>query len=144
MKILVRLFCSTVVATTFPPVFGAFADDEQDFRTMEVPNEVYVCESLEQLKRLKLTGEQREEEQVTESKEMASSRPTPVDNHRYIFAGRVTPPPRKTRFRPLVKRYRTGFPPAGFQRKVSKLFNYISFPFPKLDVAQSQQPILNV
>ena len=30
------------------------------------------------------------------------------------FAGRVTPTPRKTHFRPLVRRYRTGFPPARF------------------------------
>ena len=41
------------------------------------------------------------------------------------FAGLVTQPPRKTRFRPLVRRYRTGFPPAGFQRKVSKRYPYM-------------------
>jgi hypothetical protein len=41
-------------------------------------------------------------------------------------------PRRKTRFRPLVRRYRTGFPPAGFLRKVSVLFPYISSSFPKL------------
>jgi hypothetical protein len=42
-------------------------------------------------------------------------------------------PRRKTRFRPLVRRYRTGFPPARFLRKVSKLFPYISSSsFPKL------------
>ena len=35
------------------------------------------------------------------------------------FAGRVTPTPRKTRFRPPARLYRTGFPPAGFQQKVS-------------------------
>ena len=40
------------------------------------------------------------------------------------FAVRVTSTPRKTRFRPLVRRYRTRFPPAEFQRKVSKLFRY--------------------
>ena len=43
---------------------------------------------------------------------------------------------RKTRFRPLVRRYRTGFPPARFLRKVSELFPYISSPFPKLCLAQ--------
>ena len=31
------------------------------------------------------------------------------------FAVRVTHAPRNTRFRPLVRRYRTGFPPAGFR-----------------------------
>ena len=45
-------------------------------------------------------------------------------------------PRRKTRFRPLVRRYRTGFPPARFLRKVSKLHPYISSPFPKLCLAQ--------
>jgi hypothetical protein len=45
-------------------------------------------------------------------------------------------PQRKTRFRPLVRRYRTGFPPAGFLRKVSDLLPYISSPFPKLCLAQ--------
>ena len=39
---------------------------------------------------------------------------------------------RKTRSQPLVRRYWTGFPPAGFLRKVSNLFPYISSPFPKL------------
>ena len=39
---------------------------------------------------------------------------------------------RKTRFRPLVRRYRTGFPPEGSLRKVSDLLPYISSPFPKL------------
>ena len=57
----------------------------------------------------------------------------------YASQDGLPPPPRKTRFRPLVRRYRTGFPPAGFQRKVSKLFPYISFPFPKLGLAQSHQ-----
>jgi hypothetical protein len=41
-------------------------------------------------------------------------------------------PRRKTRFRPLVRRYRTGFPPAGFLRKVSVMFPHISSSFPKL------------
>ena len=40
------------------------------------------------------------------------------------------PPPRKTHFQLLVRRYWTGFPPARFLRKVSKLYLYISFPFP--------------
>ena len=35
------------------------------------------------------------------------------------FAVRVSPTPRKTRFRPLARRYRAGFSPAGSQRKVS-------------------------
>ena len=35
------------------------------------------------------------------------------------FAGWITPPPRKTRFRLPAKLYRTGLMPAGFQRKVS-------------------------
>ena len=56
------------------------------------------------------------------------------------FAVRVTHAPRKTRFRPLVRRYRTGFPPAGFQRKVSELFPYISFSFPKLGLTQAGWP----
>jgi hypothetical protein len=42
------------------------------------------------------------------------------------------PAPRKTRFRPLVRRYRTGFPPARFQRKVSDQLPFISSSFPKL------------
>ncbi len=33
------------------------------------------------------------------------------------FAGWVTPPPRKTRFRLPARLYRTGFPPAGFQKR---------------------------
>ena len=37
-----------------------------------------------------------------------------------------------TRFRPLVKLYRTGFPPAGLLRKVSDLHSYISSSSPKL------------
>jgi len=51
------------------------------------------------------------------------------------------PAPRKTRFRPLVRRYRTGFPPAGFLRKVSKLSPYISSSLPKLCLAQSCRPV---
>ncbi len=42
------------------------------------------------------------------------------------------PTPRKTRLRPLVRRYRAGFPPARFQRKVSDQPPFISSPFPKL------------
>ncbi len=37
------------------------------------------------------------------------------------FAGWITPPPRKTRFRLPARLYRTGLIPAGFQRKVSEL-----------------------
>ena len=37
------------------------------------------------------------------------------------FAGWITPPPRKTRFRLPAKLYRTGLLPAGFQRKVSEM-----------------------
>ena len=48
------------------------------------------------------------------------------------FAGRVTHVRRKTRFRPLVKRYRTGFPPAGLLRKVSDLYSTFHPPFPRL------------
>ena len=50
---------------------------------------------------------------------------------------RVTPTARKTRFQPLVRRYRTGFSPAGFQRKVSESYPYISSSSPKLCLAQS-------
>ncbi|MCG8586066.1 MAG: hypothetical protein MI757_15265, partial [Pirellulales bacterium] len=32
----------------------------------------------------------------------------------------------------MAQRYRTGFPPAGLIRKVSKYASYISSPFPKL------------
>jgi hypothetical protein len=48
------------------------------------------------------------------------------------FAGRVTRIRRKTRFRPLVKHYRTGFPPAGLLRKVSDLQSTFLPPFPSL------------
>lgn len=48
------------------------------------------------------------------------------------FAVRVTPTPRKTHFRSLVRRYRTGFPPARFLRKVSDSLPNISSSFPKL------------
>ena len=37
------------------------------------------------------------------------------------FAGGITPPPRKTRFRLPARLYRTGLIPAGFQRKVSEM-----------------------
>jgi len=40
------------------------------------------------------------------------------------------PAPRKTRFRPLVRRYRAGFPPARFRGKVSDLFPTSHPPFP--------------
>ena len=43
-----------------------------------------------------------------------------------------TPPPRKTRFRPLVGRYRTGFPPAGFQERFQSCFLTSLSPFPSL------------
>jgi hypothetical protein len=56
------------------------------------------------------------------------------------FAVRVAHAPRKTRFRPLVRRYRTGFPPAGFRRKVSELFPTSSHPpFPSF-LSQSHRP----
>jgi hypothetical protein len=42
------------------------------------------------------------------------------------------PAPRKTRFRPLVRPYRTGFPPARFQRKVSDQLPFISSSLLKL------------
>jgi hypothetical protein len=45
-------------------------------------------------------------------------------------AARVTPPRRKTRFQPLVRRYWTGFSPAGFLRKVSECFLTSHPPFP--------------
>ena len=49
------------------------------------------------------------------------------------------PAPRKTRFRPLVRRYRAGFPPARFRGKVSDLFPTSHPPFPSflgaIDVA---------
>ena len=62
----------------------------------------------------------------------------------YASQDGLPPPPRKTRFRPLVKRYRTGFSPAGFQRNVSKLHPYISFSSPKLDLAQSQKLVSSI
>jgi len=43
---------------------------------------------------------------------------------------------RKTRFRPLVKRYRTGFPPAGSQSKVSNS-HHVNPPPPPSFLAQS-------
>ena len=46
------------------------------------------------------------------------------------FAVRVTSLRRKTRLRPLVRRYWTGFSPAGFQRKVSECFLTSHPPFP--------------
>ncbi len=55
------------------------------------------------------------------------------------FAVRVTHAPRKTRFRPLVRRYRTGFPPARFLRKASDLFPTSHSPFPSF-LAQFHRP----
>ena len=53
------------------------------------------------------------------------------------FAGWVTPPPRKTRFRLPAKLYRTGFPPAGFQQKVSNLHHARHPPLPSFRGARS-------
>jgi hypothetical protein len=39
---------------------------------------------------------------------------------------RIAPPPRKTRFRLLVRLYRAAFPPARLLRKVSRSYPYIS------------------
>ncbi len=44
------------------------------------------------------------------------------------FAGWITPPPRKTRFRLLAKLYRTGLLPVGFQRKVSERSTWLILP----------------
>jgi hypothetical protein len=69
--------------------------------------------------------------------QMASSRPTPLDNHRYIFAVRITPAPRKTRFRLLVRLYRAGFPPARFLQKVSNSRHVCYPPLPSFRGARS-------
>jgi len=53
------------------------------------------------------------------------------------FAAQVALPPRKTRFRPLAKLYRTGFPPAGFHRKVSSCILHF-IPLSQAFVAQGQ------
>ncbi len=53
------------------------------------------------------------------------------------FAGRVTPPPRKTRFRLPAKLYRTGFPPAGFLQKVSNSRHVCYPPLPSFRGARS-------
>jgi hypothetical protein len=58
----------------------------------------------------------------------------------YASQGGLPQPPRKTRFRPLVRRYRTGFPPAGFQRKVSDLLPTSLPPFPSF-LSQSHPPV---
>ena len=49
----------------------------------------------------------------------------------------VTPTPRKTRFQLLVKLYWTGFLTRKVPMKGFKVVIYISFPFPKLCLAQS-------
>ena len=49
---------------------------------------------------------------------------------------------RKTRFRLLVRLYRTGFSPARSRRKVSDLLPYISSSLPKLGLAQTKRPQL--
>ena len=54
------------------------------------------------------------------------------------FAGRVTPPPRKTRFRLPARLYRTGFPPAGFQQKVSNSRHVCYPPLPSFRGARSE------
>ena len=53
-------------------------------------------------------------------------------------AGR--PVRRKTRFQPLVRRYWTGFPPAGFRRKVSECFVHLSL-LPQACLAQTDRPL---
>ena len=55
------------------------------------------------------------------------------------FAGRVTPPPRKTRFRLLAKLYRTDLPPAGFQQKVSNSRHVRYPPLPSFRGARSER-----
>jgi len=54
------------------------------------------------------------------------------------FAGRVAPTPRKTRFRPPAKLYRTGFPPAGFHQKVSNSRHVCYPPLPSFRGARSE------
>ena len=49
----------------------------------------------------------------------------------YASQWRVTPPPRKTRFRPLAKLFRTGFFPQGSTERFRGV-SYISSSFPKL------------
>jgi hypothetical protein len=44
----------------------------------------------------------------------------------YASQLRITPPPRKTRFRLLVRLYRVGFPPTRFLREVSRSYPYIT------------------
>ncbi len=46
------------------------------------------------------------------------------------FVGRVTPVPRKTRFRLVANLYRAGFVPAGSHRKVSEYVSTYHPPFP--------------
>ncbi len=55
------------------------------------------------------------------------------------FAGWVTPPPRKTRFRLPARLYRTGFPPAGFQQKVSNSRHVCHPPLPSFRGARSER-----
>jgi len=58
------------------------------------------------------------------------------------FAGWITPPPRKTRFRLPARLYRTGFPPAGFLQKVSNSHHVCYPPLPNF-MAQGQAYILH-
>ena len=51
---------------------------------------------------------------------------------------RVTPPPRKTRFRVPARLYRTGFPPAGFLQKVSNSRHVCYPPLPSFHGARSE------
>ena len=53
------------------------------------------------------------------------------------FAVRITPTPRKTRFQLLVKLYSRGLSTRKIPVKGFKVVDYISFPFPKLCLAQS-------
>jgi len=55
------------------------------------------------------------------------------------FAGWITPPPRKTRFRLPARLYRTGFPPAGFLQKVSNSHHVCYPPLPNF-MAQAGWP----
>ena len=61
----------------------------------------------------------------------------------FTLRSRGCPAPRKTRFRPLVRRYRAGFPPARFQRKVSDLIPTSLSPFPSflgaIDVTEAAE-----
>ena len=52
------------------------------------------------------------------------------------FAGRVAPPPRKTRFRPLAKLYRVGLASHRVPVKGFGDASYITSSFPRLRLAQ--------